>query len=519
MTNSLQDLVNRAIFMSTESQMRFEQLIGDRADDWDADFSADPTLTFGQADEQIVLRPHLIGSADDNYGTWRWGWSSDNDWPQPVVDLSHEVRKFGAAQGLAEFGDEEFNAQQEDALRLTIAAKLATGQWTHFPLPVGKTSVWLLIDSAPIPAPEPGIRSIVKAIAAGLTLTEVTDHEAALRSYAELRGFPLVDLEDGTVRILAADGSADVTFDTQHRLTNCQVHQPLEGEAQEQFAAATSGAQSAQTAKEADMSSAQEGAGTQGRPDHAAEAQAGAAAAQQVGPIPGTPGDGTETHVGGTSEAATEPASHTDAHDEKTVERDTDVLDDSTTTDAGEFADGAEPDAAKQDASAGDAGPGQTAAVPEDRQGPQTVAPPPHMRESDERGDGAERGDGTETATHADTHDENVAGRDTDVLDDSTTTDAGEFAGGPEPDAAKQDTAASPQAEGLVEVPTTDGPVDVAESSTLEEQLQEERDSAEAQDAQAPVFSDDDVVDDNASETSAQKQPEKKGFFRKLFGR
>ena len=245
MTHSLQDLVNSAIFMSTEAQMRFEQRVAPIVEDWDADFSDEPSLAFGTSGDEasrIELRPHLIGSADSAYGTWRWGWSEDNSWPQPLVNLSYEVRKFGAAQGLAEFSEHEFKADDEDSLRLTLAAKVATGRWTHFPLPYGTTQVWLLVDEVGAltseQAGEPSIRSIVKAIAAGISLTEVTDHGEALRSYSRLRGFPLVELPDGKLRVLAADGSADVTFDDKHRLTNCQVHQPLEGEAADQFAAA-----------------------------------------------------------------------------------------------------------------------------------------------------------------------------------------------------------------------------------------------------------------------------------------
>lgn len=296
MTHSLQDLVNSAIFMSTEAQMRFEQRVAPVVEDWDADFSDKPSLVFGASDDEtsrLELRPHLIGSADSAYGTWRWGWSEDNSWPQPLVNLSHEVRKFGAAQGLAEFNEHEFKADDEDSLRLTLAAKAATRRWTHFPLPYGTTQVWLLVDEVGAQtsgqAGEPSIRSIVKAIAAGISLTEVTDHEEALRSYSRLRGFPLLELPDGKLRILAADGSADVTFDDKHRLTNCQVHQPLEGEAADQFAAA--GPHSPQSAPP--VSPATPAPSTEASPhkettvSHTPESES--AASQSTGPHPTEP--------------------------------------------------------------------------------------------------------------------------------------------------------------------------------------------------------------------------------------
>jgi hypothetical protein len=45
-------------------------------------------------------------------------------------------------------------------------------------------------------------------------------------------------LPDGGVRLLCEDGSADVTFDDAGRVSSCQAHQPLEGEAADQFEAA-----------------------------------------------------------------------------------------------------------------------------------------------------------------------------------------------------------------------------------------------------------------------------------------
>ncbi|MYM18809.1 hypothetical protein GSY69_02135 [Brevibacterium sp. 5221] len=465
--DSLQELVNRAVFMSTDAQMRFEQRIAERADDWDADFSEQPALRFGSEDP-VVLRPHLIGSADSAYGTWRWGWSEENDWPLPVVELAHEVRARGAREGVAEFGTEEFDAKDEDALRLTLAAKAVTGRWTHFPLPVGTTTVWLLVDGDGMEAGEPEIRAIVKAIAAGLTLTDVSDHEAALRSYARLRGFPLADLPGGGLRILASDGSADVTFDDKHRLTNCQVHQPLEGEAAVQFARA-SGATVPAPAHPSETSAHEPQESTVDHPASTNPPRPDDVSSEDRRSEP-------EVVVEPAVTPTVEPATQVDERDERTVERAADVVSDSTTADAGARAESAKPAAAAQDADTGlteiptsdgsvevtrtEAGEAAAPAdaddeplvfsddgivdddAPAPEAAPATAATPEPAAAPVPEPSPEPRAQPTEPATHEDDRDAAAVDRDADVVADSTTADAGARAEGDAPSAAKQDTAA-----------------------------------------------------------------------------
>ncbi|MBU8578272.1 hypothetical protein KM872_05625 [Brevibacterium luteolum] len=232
----MQDLVNRAVFLSAEMQAAFGRRIADA--DWEVDFAADPPTLRFTGEQPLEVRAHMLGSESQQTSTWHWGWDNINDFPAPVVDLSHAVRRHGAAHELGELTTEEIDLSEELALRLTLAAKTITGLWAHYPVDAGGGSVvWLLVEHPELTLAQPAIRDLVRSLAQGLTETEVTDHRAALIAYAEQRGFPLAELPAGGLRLLAADGSADVTFDEQNRITNCALHQPLEGEAAEQFAA------------------------------------------------------------------------------------------------------------------------------------------------------------------------------------------------------------------------------------------------------------------------------------------
>ncbi|UVI36778.1 DUF6882 domain-containing protein [Brevibacterium spongiae] len=238
MSSTLQDLVNRAVFYSTEVQTHFGGLIADA--EWEVDFGADPHLTFSSSDGVVLrARPHLLGSESSRDKTWLWGWENVNDFPEAVVGLSHEVRKFGAAEEVAELTTAELDLDEELALRLTLAAKEATGKWAHYPAGAGAgTTVWLLIESPEITLPEPQVKVSVRALMQGLTQTTVSDHRAAIDAYVAKRGIPVRELPDGGLRMLFADGSADLSFDSERRISNCDMNTPLEGEAAEQFAVA-----------------------------------------------------------------------------------------------------------------------------------------------------------------------------------------------------------------------------------------------------------------------------------------
>lgn len=239
MSDSLQALVDRSAILSAEVQQRFGALIAGR--DFDVDFSAAPRLRFS-GDEPIMFRPHMIGSSVIRRveKTWHWAWDNLNGFPDPVVALAGTIRAQGDAQAFDALTTAELPIESDSLpATLTLAAKALTGVWAHYPVDAGGgTTVWVLIDDARLDPGEPELKTVVRALASAITTVEVSDHHAALTAYAELRGLRTAPLPDGGIRLLCADGSADVTFDEAGRVAECQAHQPLEGEAADQFAAA-----------------------------------------------------------------------------------------------------------------------------------------------------------------------------------------------------------------------------------------------------------------------------------------
>lgn len=233
---ALTDLVVSGVFISTEAQWVFERTTAHSEYDWNVDFSDAPLIALS-GEHGFTGRPHMIGSTDSNYGSFRWGWSPDNDWKEPAVALSRKVREYGAEHQIPELTDPEFDTQDDQALRIVIAAKVITGHLFHVPLPVGPATAWLIVDAPQLQLGEPEIRPVVKALAAGLSVTDIPNHRTAIQEYGRLRGFHVVENGDG-LRMLLKDGSADLTFDSLNRLTNCQVTQPLSDEAAEQLTAA-----------------------------------------------------------------------------------------------------------------------------------------------------------------------------------------------------------------------------------------------------------------------------------------
>ncbi len=117
------------------------------------------------------------------------------------------MRKFGAAEDLSEFVTPELDLDDELALRLTLAAKEATGKWAHYPAAAGAgTTVWSLVDVPELVLPEPTVKASVRALMQGLTQTTVNDHRAALAAYVAKRGIPTAPLAGGGLRLLFADG-------------------------------------------------------------------------------------------------------------------------------------------------------------------------------------------------------------------------------------------------------------------------------------------------------------------------
>ncbi|GAB3044535.1 DUF6882 domain-containing protein [Sediminivirga luteola] len=221
----LERLVDQAVFLSAEYQAHFATLVGER--DWDVDFQR-PVLRFaaGDGSPALELRPHFLGSyAQQPSRSWHWGWDNINGFPPAAVELAGQLKTLAAGAGLPEANQDEIEVPRDSELpfRLTLAAKALTGVYAHYAAPAGGgTQAWLLVEAPELALSEPSIMRIVPLVAQSLQATEISDHRAALESYIRLRGLasrPLPGSEGG-LRLIAADGGADVEFDELNRITS-----------------------------------------------------------------------------------------------------------------------------------------------------------------------------------------------------------------------------------------------------------------------------------------------------------
>ena len=143
MTNSLQELIDASIFISTEYQARVAELVG--AAQWDVDFTAQ-SLSF-ETTPPVSLRPYLLGTESENRGTWVWSWQQLGYFPDAVVSAAVQAREAGEKKSLTELSTDEIPLSDSLARRLTLASKTVTGLYAHYPLPAGAgVRAWTLLD-------------------------------------------------------------------------------------------------------------------------------------------------------------------------------------------------------------------------------------------------------------------------------------------------------------------------------------------------------------------------------------
>ena len=207
---TLQDLVDRAVILSTEHQAHFADLGGESA--WDADLEAG-TLTF-HAEIPLVCGAHFIGTAAPATQSWLWGWHNVNHFPDGVVAAAEHVHQRGVAGSVFELSTPEILLTDAVPYRLALAAKAVTGHFTHFAGPTGGgTCAWFLLTHPRFELPAAtGVR-VANVIVQGISSTEVADHRRAVRAYAVLRGLD-IRWQDAQIAVLGtSDGIVTVSFD------------------------------------------------------------------------------------------------------------------------------------------------------------------------------------------------------------------------------------------------------------------------------------------------------------------
>ena len=209
MTNSLQDLIDASIFISTEYQARLAELIGSA--DYDVNF-AEQSLTFKTADP-VSFQPYLLGTESENRGTWIWSWQQLGYFPNAVVSAALQARDAGERDSVLELSTDEIPLSEGLARRLTLATKTVTGLYAHYPLPSGSVRAWCLIDSPELTLDAPTYKGVGRVIAKALQSEDIHDHPLAVNSYARQRGFHTAWDTEATVVLTMTDGALRLWFD------------------------------------------------------------------------------------------------------------------------------------------------------------------------------------------------------------------------------------------------------------------------------------------------------------------
>ena len=185
MTKTLQDLIDEALFISTEYQARLAELTGDS--DWSVDFSA-PSFTL-KSDPSVSLSPSLLSTESEQRGSWIWSWQELGHFPDEVVTAAVQAREAGESLGVQELTTDELVLSEGLARRLTLAAKAATGLFAHYPATAGGgVRAWLLVDGPQLELPEPTVNRMGRVMAQALQTDTAVHHQRAVDSYARLRG-------------------------------------------------------------------------------------------------------------------------------------------------------------------------------------------------------------------------------------------------------------------------------------------------------------------------------------------
>lgn len=235
MTNSLQDLIDASIFISTEYQARLAELVG--TSEWNVDFTSQ-SLDF-ETVPPLSLKPHLLGTESENRGTWIWSWQQLGYFPDSVVSAAIQAREAGERDGLVELTTDELPLSESLARRLTLATKTLSGLYAHYPLPAGAgVRAWTLLEGAELTLEAPTYKGIGRVIAKTLQSEEIHNQVLAVDSYAQQRGFHIAWDTEATAVLTATDGALRLWFDD-GRISGIEEAEPQVGpEVLEQCAAA-----------------------------------------------------------------------------------------------------------------------------------------------------------------------------------------------------------------------------------------------------------------------------------------
>ncbi|MFA4082180.1 DUF6882 domain-containing protein [Mycobacteroides salmoniphilum] len=226
-SSGLQDLIDRAAFLSTEHQQDMADGVGLAA--WNVELT-DQSFVF-QTDPPTILSCHFLGSTSLDAGSWLWGWKNINDFPNAAVALAGSARRYGEEHGIPELTAEQTPLDEDSALdighRLTLAAKAISGKYAHYSCPSSDRSrrTWLLLEGPEVSLlDKPSAIRIPRVITETLEQGVLVDEHKALDSYAELRGLNINWDTDRHVCLTTHDGELNIELDEGGRISRINIH-------------------------------------------------------------------------------------------------------------------------------------------------------------------------------------------------------------------------------------------------------------------------------------------------------
>ncbi|MCL2466749.1 MAG: hypothetical protein FWF21_05730 [Micrococcales bacterium] len=216
-------LVDRGAFLAHEKQIRLAEIV-DGHDQWDADLEV-PSLTFTFADRTLVYQAQLLGSAAPGPDSWLWGWANDSvsgagtEMARWLCDVGQRDRIPELCTPEIPLGPAGMEAPEAFWYRLVFAVTALVPDWDGYYAPdIGGGAIGpLLVRHPALALPPPDLMRVVRVLSEGVSTVRVTDHRAAVASYAALRGIACTGTADGCVLALP-EGTLELTFDHLNRL-------------------------------------------------------------------------------------------------------------------------------------------------------------------------------------------------------------------------------------------------------------------------------------------------------------
>lgn len=191
--SGFQDLLDDGCLISNDAQFRLQDVIGEDTpygDRFDVDLGSQ-VITFSGAG-QLSARVHYVGSAAPTPGTWMWGWSNVNGFPDAVLQRVRAVHDFGRQYGISELTTAELpliHEPRQTAGRYAVVSSLVNGQLPYYTAEIDQGRVVAFLVEHPDfelrPLDTPRLMTVLQS-----TLMEglVRDWHRALQQYAAFRG-------------------------------------------------------------------------------------------------------------------------------------------------------------------------------------------------------------------------------------------------------------------------------------------------------------------------------------------